>query len=122
MVTHSHCGAACYLLVKEHGALDRTGARRRRLLGDSVPRIGLLGLLYGRNRWKRRHGYAGRYAFDVLRRVHVQWGACLLHRCEELEWTGLWNSVLLPFAVALIATNFRFAWLARRLATRAAWC
>jgi GT2 family glycosyltransferase len=89
MDAHSDCGAAGPLIVNENGALERTCARRRPLLGDYFFRIGLLALLSGRNRWKRRHYYAGEYAFDVPRTVDVLSGACLLIRREALERTGL---------------------------------
>jgi GT2 family glycosyltransferase len=89
MESHPECGAAGPLIVDEQGAVDRTCARRRPQLGDYFFRLGLLALVPGRNRWKRRHYYIDEYSFDVPHPVDVLSGACLLIRREALDRTGL---------------------------------
>lgn len=67
------------------GNVDRACARRRPPLLDYTFRTGLVGAVFSRNRWRRRHYYVGEYDFREPFEVDIISGACFLIRASAIK-------------------------------------
>ena len=86
---HADVLAAGPRLVQPDGQIDRSCARRRPSMLFYLLGVGVAGMLWPGNPWRKRHLYEGEYAFDAPRDVDLLSGACMLIKRGLFARAGL---------------------------------
>ncbi|MGD9613399.1 MAG: glycosyltransferase family 2 protein [Kiritimatiellia bacterium] len=89
-------------ILNPAGRVESHCARRRPELGFYFMSTGIGRKLWPNNPWRRRHFYAGEYAYDRPKDVDVLSGSCMLLRREALEQVGLFDETTFLYQEELI--------------------